>query len=140
MTVTTPCIEWKKTRHRQGYGYIRTGSKSQLVHRWIWEKAFGPIPEGLKVLHKCDNPPCFRLSHLELGTQKENVHQMLERNRQNQVRGAKCGRAKLDEMSVRRIRELLAQKVSQKQIAAMFGVSKFAIYAIHQGHSWRWLA
>ena len=42
---------------------------TQLLHRWVWEQVNGPIPPGMVVMHRCDNPPCFRLDHLMLGTQ-----------------------------------------------------------------------
>lgn len=74
----TPCLEWTGCRIEDGYGRKITGSRKGgrrlvLVHRWVWEKEFGPIPEGLCVLHRCDNPPCINLDHLFLGTLSDNA-------------------------------------------------------------------
>ena len=44
-----------------------------MAHRLAWELTFGPIPDGLHVLHACDNPPCIRPDHLMLGTQRANM-------------------------------------------------------------------
>jgi hypothetical protein len=59
------CMEWHRGRHNRGYGKVWTG-KRESVHRVAYKLAVGPIPDGFEVLHKCDNPPCFRPSHLIL--------------------------------------------------------------------------
>jgi hypothetical protein len=71
----TPCRLWQGSCDGDGYGVLTGNNRSnarQRAHRWIWEMANGPIPKGLVVRHKCDNRPCFRLSHLELGTVADN--------------------------------------------------------------------
>lgn len=83
--VNTPCREWHGGRFPNGYGkrYLR-GSRpyrTVLVHRWMWEQAYGPIPAGLYVMHLCDNPPCYRLDHLRLGTQFDNMRDMHAKGR-----------------------------------------------------------
>lgn len=73
----TPCREWCGLRERKGYGIY----KRRRIHRWIWEQANGPIPQGLVVMHLCDNPPCFRLDHLRLGTIADNQADMKAKGR-----------------------------------------------------------
>lgn len=68
----TPCREWQGAIMPGGYGAIRREGRVWRVHRWVWTLAFGPIPEGQILMHRCDNPPCFRLSHLQLGTHGDN--------------------------------------------------------------------
>lgn len=83
------CWEWIASRHTWGYGQIGTpgSSKPIYAHRVSWEFTHGAIPDGLFVLHSCDNPPCVNPRHLHLGTHDENMAEMRERKRG--VEGAK---------------------------------------------------
>ena len=69
----TPCLEWQGYSDRDGYGTFESGYKTVRAHRVAWELAHGPIPDGLHVLHKCDNPPCVQDEHLFLGTEADNA-------------------------------------------------------------------
>lgn len=66
------CWEWIGEK-RSGYGRFFLDGRKQTAHRVIWEHCNGPIPSGMKILHRCDNPPCVRMRHLFLGTQADNV-------------------------------------------------------------------
>lgn len=61
-----------------GYGKHRN---QQYLHRWVWEQVNGPIPEGMVVMHTCDNPPCFLYEHLRLGTIADNNRDKIEKGR-----------------------------------------------------------
>lgn len=67
------CVEWNHCRITGGYGQCTYQNKRWLVHRLIWTLEVGPIPDGINVLHQCDNPPCCLIEHLFLGSQEENV-------------------------------------------------------------------
>lgn len=67
------CVEWQGARTSAGYGERSIAGRVRLVHRLAWEEVFGPIPAGLEVMHICDNPPCYRLDHLALGTHAANM-------------------------------------------------------------------
>jgi hypothetical protein len=76
------CIEWPNARNDRGYGTRYTKDRGKVyVHRWVWEQFNGPIPEGMEVMHSCDNPPCFLLEHLSLGTRLDNARDMAQKGR-----------------------------------------------------------
>lgn len=64
-----------------GYGSVRVCGSTTTAHRASWEIHYGPIPEGLMVLHGCDNKKCVRPDHLSLGTHQQNVAEAMERRR-----------------------------------------------------------
>jgi len=131
------CWHWLKSRDRKGYG--RTGLKGQsfAAYRIVWILTHGkPIPSGLCVLHKCDNSPCCNPSHLKLGTQTENMADMVQKGRGRGPQGEKHGRALLTRKEVLQIREEHQQGVSQRKLAAKFGVGQTAIRNIVTGCTW----
>lgn len=75
------CLEWSGVTNRRGYGRLQVQGRMVLTHRLAWELANGSIPEGMNVLHRCDNPPCCDPEHLFLGTQKDNVADMIAKGR-----------------------------------------------------------
>ena len=79
--LTTECQPWTGTIGGNGYGKIKRKGKQLAAHRVAWEKVHGPIPDGLFVLHRCDNPPCVNVDHLFLGTQLDNMRDRLQKGR-----------------------------------------------------------
>ena len=75
------CWVWVGNRIPQGYGTIGVGGKPVRAHRYSWELHNGPIPDGLFVLHRCDNPPCVRPDHLFLGTALDNSRDCVDKGR-----------------------------------------------------------
>lgn len=132
------CWQWMGWRNAKGYGmFHRHGPpphKTLYAHRLSWELANGPVPSGLCVCHRCDNPPCVRPDHLFLGTRTENHADMVAKGRH--VRGEGSPSAKLTIKQVRAIRRLLDTGLSHRRLAAMFGVSQPAITHISTGKTW----
>ena len=83
--MTGNCQEWEGERFPSGYGYVSSAERREygtpLAHRVAWIKANGPIPDGMKILHSCDNPPCVNLAHLSVGTQSKNIADAVARGR-----------------------------------------------------------
>lgn len=77
----TGCRVWTRSRLLDGYGSLRWQKKSARAHRVAWEITYGTVPPGLSVLHKCDNPSCCNPEHLFIGTQADNVRDMVAKGR-----------------------------------------------------------
>jgi hypothetical protein len=75
------CWIWRGYRNAFGYGRVWFRYRRAYPHRVAWELQHGPIPEGLSVLHRCDNPACVRPSHLRLGTQADNIRDCVAKGR-----------------------------------------------------------
>lgn len=131
------CWTWTASLDAHGYGQINGGKgdngviKFLKAHRVSWELNRGPIPEGLGVLHHCDNPPCCRPDHLFTGTNDENMKDAAAKARF--PRGLDHHKGKFTEEQVREIRRLLTVgEMSQSEIGNKFGVSRSAILGIHR--------
>lgn len=132
------CLVWTFGRDRDGYGRVSIARKYKRVHRVSWEISNGPIPDGLDVLHHCDNPPCRKESHLFLGTQAENTADKVRKNRHSV--GVKNGRAKLTNNDVREIRLQYARGgITQRELAIAFNLCRTSIFYILHSVNWRHL-
>jgi hypothetical protein len=84
---TNGCWNWRLVKDRVGYGRLKVqlGTREKFrhtpAHRYAWELWRGPIPDGMNVLHACDNRACCNPSHLFLGTQKDNIQDMHAKGR-----------------------------------------------------------
>jgi hypothetical protein len=135
----TECINWKKSLTRAGYGQLRRGSKTLAAHRVAWEEVHGPIPDGLWVLHHCDNRKCINVEHLYLGDVKRNALDAVERDRTEPMRGENNWNHKLTETQIKEIRQLLPRSTI-KALARRFGVCRVTISRIKNNRTWKWLA
>ena len=78
---TDSCWEWTGAQFANGYGAFQVNGKTVRAHRFAWELAHGPIPEGIRVLHHCDNRLCCRPDHLFLGTDADNAADKIAKGR-----------------------------------------------------------
>jgi hypothetical protein len=77
------CHEFVGPLNPKGYGKIRFAGKHLRAHRVAYQLAFGEIPKGLLVCHKCDNPKCINSDHLFLGSAKDNAVDRKNKGRGN---------------------------------------------------------
>jgi hypothetical protein len=138
----TGCIEWTGAKNPNGYGLIGRGRRTEglvKAHRLAYELKHGPIPEGMGVLHECDNPPCCNPDHLFLGTQTDNNADMDAKGRRSlppTLKGEENGSAKLSSAQVVEIKRFLSLGKHQRVIALAFGVSQATINNINTGRNW----
>jgi hypothetical protein len=125
---TETCWLWTG-RVSQTYGYFDVGGKARLAHRFAYELWKGPIPDGMVMRHKCDEPTCVNPEHLETGTQQDNVDDCIERGRRRYNKGQNHHNSKISDDEVREIR-VLSGFYSKRELAEMYNVSTYPIYTI----------
>lgn len=129
------CWEWRhKFDPHGGYGLVQCDGQEFRCHRISFEVFKGPIPDGMKVLHSCDNRPCINPVHLFLGSDADNVADMDAKGRRYVLRGSENGMSKLVDDDIRAIRRALD---SGLWLAEQFGVSPSLISLIRLGKVWK---
>jgi hypothetical protein len=144
------CWLWTATRRADGYGQFRHAGEMHGAHRFSYEIERGPIPGGLMVLHRCDNPPCVNPAHLFLGTGVDNARDMVEKGRslagarapshlhpERLPRGADHPRARLTDSDVLMLRA--APRRTLSSIARRLGVCTATVWAAASGKTWKHL-
>lgn len=128
------CHEWNGTIALNGYGMVHFNGKSYLAHRASYMEAKGDIPFGMNVNHHCDNRRCVNPEHLYVGTQKQNIADMLSRGRADR-RGEKThSRRVLTWGDVRTIR---ASGQPNVDLAREYHVSRDCIYSVVNHRTWK---
>jgi hypothetical protein len=130
-----PCLIWAGAKNDKGYGYVRIAGKVSRVHRLVASIAYGPISKGDVVMHRCDNPSCYRVEHLAVGSQKDNIRDMILKGRSGFV-GERNQHAKLTKEDVIYIR---GSSMSGRKLASVYGVSEACISEARSGKKWKWL-
>ena len=131
------CWEWMLARNHNGYG--KFGAQGERAHRAAWKLTNGPIPDGLLVLHRCDNRACCRPDHLFLGTPADNMRDMALKGRCSKV-GNPSMRANMTAELIRAIRARCTAGEQSKQIAKALGVHRNTVGRIARGESYRRIA
>ena len=135
------CWEWQASK-KFGYGkYYRIGGGYDRAHRIAWQMVNGPIPEGLLILHKCNNPACVNFTHLYLGTHKDNARDRTEHGVwiENRPRGSQHGNSKLTESDVLEIRKLYNKGIGSRALGRIFKITKTQILNIVNRRQWKHL-
>jgi len=124
------CLKWGGSFFVTGYGQVKVNWKNRKAHRVSYELTFGKIPDGLFVLHHCDNRWCVNPQHLYVGTQKDNMADMSTRGRDRV--GEKNGNSKLKLFQIELIQHFRRGGASVSALAKQFKVHPTTIYY----HTW----
>jgi hypothetical protein len=140
----TGCWEWNLSRDKRNYGiaWLQQGNGGSQVaaHRATWILFNGPIPAGMFVCHRCDNPPCCNPSHLFLGTHEDNMADCIAKGRfkPGWVPGERNGRATITSATAKQIyRAYHLGGTSHRRLAREFGVSRDIVRRIVRGQNWK---
>lgn len=136
VTKTGTCWVWTSATAGSGYGFFWIGGvkRSDYAHRIAYQMHKGAIPDGMVVMHSCDNKLCVNPAHLSVGTNTDNMSDSARKGRiAFGVRNG--GGRKLTDNSVRRIKSLRGVLGSTK-VGRSFGVASQTIKAIWRGRSW----
>ena len=136
---TDTCWNWIAGDDGKGYGRFGLDGVTVQAHRLSWQFIKGEIPAGMNVNHHCDNPSCVNPDHLYIGSQKQNIHDMIRRGRRYQpnVSGERNGRSKLTQRDADDIRDWFEQgNVSKAFLGRVYGVTPQQILSIIRGESW----
>ena len=142
------CLVWTRGCTGDGYGKVTTNKRGEPravehTHRWVYKQLVGPIPDGMHVLHHCDNPPCVRLDHLFLGTNLDNVLDRVAKGRSNRTSttfGEDHPNAKVAVEDVKEIRRRAAAGESYWAIAKDYPITVGPVQRIAARETWRHVA
>jgi hypothetical protein len=137
------CFEWQGAKDKNGYGITsypanNTKKRSWKVHRLIWTILNGDVPEDILVCHICDNPSCFNINHLFLGTSKDNSQDREKKGRGFfGQKGEQNFAAKLNEPTVLLIRKFYENGWRVGEIAKEFNIHQSHISRIVHRKEWK---
>jgi hypothetical protein len=118
---TDGCWIWIGSRVSEGYGLFMVNGKRRTAHRFSWEFHNGEIPQGINVLHRCDNPPCVNPEHLFLGDQEDNIRDMMGKRRDRFGQAV----AKNDAAAIYDLYQ--TGRYNKTELAEMFKVSRITV-------------
>jgi len=127
------CHWWNSTLSPSGYGQITVNYKSARAHRVAYEMYIGPIPKGMIIMHKCDNPACVNPDHLKTGTQQDNMDDMNSKGRR--CSGENHPNSKLTKADALEIRRL-GKTHGQRELAKRFDINSSIVNDIINLKAW----
>lgn len=136
IVTSSGCHEWQGSL-RNGYGsmWMKVDGKRATIysHRMSYELSNGDIPDGMCVLHKCDNRRCVNPEHLFLGTKADNTKDMVDKNRaKGGIKNSKISRQQAED-----IRDAVRRGESMKNLAAIYGIKPCTVSNIVAMRIWK---
>lgn len=120
------------------YGRIWVRGRTLNAHRVAYEAYLGPIPTGMKVLHKCDTPSCINPEHLMLGTAKDNTRDMMKKGRNEPMLTTRRGeRSNFNKLSISQVLAIRSDGRLQRIIADEYGISQSCVSHLKARKNWR---
>lgn len=137
----TGCLLWTARISGDGYGRIGFKGKNWRAHRLMWTLVNGPIPDSMKVCHKCDVPSCVNPDHLFLGTHLENMADMRAKGRNRKSSGPPRPRNKgvgrIVKLNPEKVRYILRDHRPNQALAKELGVSPRLVGQVRKREIWR---
>jgi hypothetical protein len=138
------CWVWLGAKDSCGYGKITFNNKTISAHRFSYDITYGPIPKGMQILHKCDNPECVNPNHLYCGTHGDNMSDMVARHTYDPIQiGLPSTKLYAGEIwLIRKLRIIIGgythkmYRFPSTYIAKMFKVDKATILRIWKSDKW----
>ena len=138
VTKTDTCWVWTAFTDKGGYGIFSVNAAPYKAHRFSWRLHKGPIPNGMGVLHRCDNPKCVNPDHLFTGTTTDNMRDKVEKGRQ--AKGEKHPCVVLTTAQVLEIRRIFvsgSRRYGVRPLARKYGVAKTTMQSVVNGKTWK---
>lgn len=134
------CHPWTRSTNAKGYGTVSVDQRNRLAHRIAWQLTYGPLPPGVMLLHRCDNPPCCNVeAHLYRGDAAQNAADAIERGQWHPFAGEDHPRARLTEVTARTIADLRVDGRTYAEIVDLTGATYTQVADILTGRTWRHL-
>jgi len=131
------CWEWQGSIHHTGYGIMKFDGKHKYAHQWAYIEQHGEIPDGLQVLHSCDNRRCVNPNHLRAGTHQDNMDDKVERDRCARLLGELGPSRKITESeAVEIIQRYATESISSAALGKDYGISPSQVQNIVNGKRW----
>ncbi len=127
------CWLWLRGLDTTGYGVLKVVGRDEKAHRASWEMHNGPIPQGSKVLHRCDVRCCVNPEHLFLGSQADNIRDMMAKGRGPDSKGERNANSKITAAQAYAIRN---STLTLRELAAIYPIKKSMLSNIKLGKNW----
>lgn len=128
---------WSVTSHhkcKDGYIKVTRNGRAWLLHRWVYTKEKGQIPDDMVVMHLCDNPSCINPEHLQIGTQLDNIDDRHTKGRNSAAYGTSNGNSKLTEEQYQMI---LSSPKGSTTLARELGVNESSVVSYRKRHGYK---